>query len=540
MATNGNRGRFSDRIKKNAAYRNRRKFNIPIEDSKTIYDNFRKIIAVIPLVVIGNIIDKPQQDSKKVTNKTDNTLDVKSSSKQRNSLIVDNREEHLQKKSEDRKKIEEIDVSLIKKKQKEFDNNSIDKGNDAIKETKLQTVNDKSNIQIVGKADSLNKSLGLEQEQISQDKTLNKSNTKSPKELEKKIIDLLKTDLVRMLNELEIYESELYILSEVNNDERTLDACRENLAQVRKTLERVEELKERYDYLRDNFDFEYLLETNNNELIDRVIELRNMFGNNEVRATVEDYKLLEVYKQLYLKVDEMHTKTYEIEEQKRLHEEKLKQRDIDFEKLKDKVYNVNRANESYEYFVKQQNQLLADLSDKISKIDSHESVTYRMKGYGRYLFNTFKYMGLLLANPLKGLIPSIATQTIVARNAVNNLRRGLEWEEQRKMVYEAVDYSSTINIAIHDLDMTDKMVDASLDDLVRLKMEYNDKFRKYQGDFYEYRDVIARINKMQDLMIGNKIKIEMMKTRMLENERANSNKMKLVRKLNDDQNKKAA
>lgn len=530
MANNGNRGRFSDRIKRIRLNRLRRKQNYSVEDSELLYQNFKKVLAVIPLVVVGNIFDTSKSEKggavKTDRPKTESAL----SSSESDVTAVEDESSYIQKRVDNRKKIEAIDVSLIKKKQKEFRHQSETPAVEPVKETKMTDEKSESNPSLDG----------IKQEQLEPINGVEKKPKKSPEELEKKIIDLLKTDLIRMLNELEIYESELYILSEVNGDEKTLQACRENLAQVRKTLEKVEELKDKYDYLRDNFDFEYLLETDSYELIDSIIELKNMFGNNEVRATVEDYKLLDVYKQLYLKVDEMHNRTYEIEEQKKKHEEKLKQRDIDFDALKGKVYNIDRANESYEYFVKQQNQLLADLSEKVSKIDSHESVTYRLKGYGRYLFSTFKYMGLLLANPLKGLIPSIATQTIIAGNAMENLRRGLQWEERRRMVYEAVDYYGTINQAIHDLSFTGDMVDKSLDDLVRLKMEYNDRFKKYQGDFYEYRDVIARINKMEDLLMGNKIKIEMMRARMLENERANKNKMKLVRKLNDDELRKAA
>ena len=542
MANNGNRGRFSDRLKKIAAYRRRRNSKFDIEDSELMYQNFLKVLAVIPMVVVGNLIEDAQSEKKKdAASSTEKISTAKPSKEEKIKSPQNYTQTYLQKKISDRKEVEEIDVSLIKKKQKKYDQDAVLIDSNNLNETIIQaSKKEKTPLRVVG--EDVNRGQIYQEEQLKHEveATSKKSVTKSPKELEKKIIDLIKTDLIRMLNELEIYESELYILSEVNGDEKTLAACRENLKQARKTLERVNELKERYDYLRDNFDFEYLLETNNNELIDSVIELRNMFGNNEVRATVDDYKLLEVYKQLYLKVDEMHEKTYKIEEQKRKQEEKLRERDIKFEELKNKVYNVNRANESYQDFVKQQNQLLADLSEKISKIDSHESVTYRMKGFGKYLFNTFRYLGLLLANPLKGLIPSIATQTIVARNAVHNLRDSLKIEENRRMVYEAVDYSNLIGSAVYDLDKTDRMVDSSLDDLVRLKMEYNDRFRQYQGDFDEYRDVISRINKMQDLMMGNKIKIEMMKARMLEYERVNKNKMKLVRKLNDDAERKVA
>lgn len=521
MANNGNRGKFSDRIKKIRLDRLRRQRKFTLEDSEVMYKNFLKVVAVIPIMVAENIFDKPKEETKQTNNAVDSSLND-------SVQALDNQVYYFRKKKINREKIEEINVSLIKKRQSEyFKNNDI--YNKSIKKETI--INNSIGNTEKPSIDSLNPK--IEQTNYVIDKIL--TNDNPAKSLEKKIIDLIKKDLTKIVNELEILESELYVINEINNDDRTLEECRKNLAEVRKILARIEELKQKYDFLKDNFDFEYLLESDNNELIDNVIHLRDMFGNNEVKATVEDYKLLEEYKSLYLKIDKIHENTYKLEEERKKKEEELKDRDIDFNKLKENVYNVNRANDNYNFFVSQQDKLLKELSEKISKINSYESVTYRLKGFGKYLFNSFKYMGLLMMSPLRGFMPSIATQTIITGNVVNNLRKGLMWEENRRMVYEAVDYSGTIYNAINDLDLTDRMVDATLDDLIKFKMEYNEKFKKYHGDFLEYREVIDKINSLQEKMLGNKIKIEIMKTRMKQYEKENENKLKLVRKLNDNE-----
>ena len=141
-----------------------------------------------------------------------------------------------------------------------------------------------------------------------------------------------------------------------------------------------------------------------------------------------------------------------------------------------------------------------------------------------------------MLNPLKGVIPSIATETLVTKNVVSNLYKNMKWEETKRMVYEAIDYSSEIKNAINDLDYTDKIVASTLEDIVKLKIKYNEEFKKYQGDFYEYEQVIAKINDMENKILGNKIKVEIMKKKMLEKERANVKKLQLVK----DMNKKAA
>ena len=74
--------------------------------------------------------------------------------------------------------------------------------------------------------------------------------------------------------------------------------------------------------------------------------------------------------------------------------------------------------------------------------------------------------------------------------------------------------------------------DKTLDEIIHLKMKYNEKFKKYQGDFLEYRDIMHKISDMENKILGNKIKIEMMRKKALDQERENNKKMKLVRKLN--------
>jgi hypothetical protein len=55
----------------------------------------------------------------------------------------------------------------------------------------------------------------------------------------------------------------------------------------------------------------------------------------------------------------------------------------------------------------------------------------------------------------------------------------------------------------------------------------------YQGDFTEYRDIMNKINDMENKILGNKMKIEMMRVKALEQKRANQKKLVLVKELND-------
>ena len=506
MGAIGNKGKFSDRLKKIVLFKrkkNNNTDNIEIQDSNKMYINFVKVMAAIPGFIYGAIVDNDAQKKKKAIDSNKDVNTDNDNDNYLNNINSQNTETKLLKNNEikqiNRNKIGNINVDQLKR-QREIIN---------INQRRLPN--------------------------IVQDTT---QDNERLKQLEKSIINLIKKDLIKIVNEMEILQSELYILSEVNGESKVLKDCQRELNQVKAMICKIDKLKDKYDFLKDNYDFEYLLEIDNNDLVDKIIELKESFGTDELKVVSEDYKLLDAYKYLYLKIDDLQEKTALFEERKKEEEAKLRERDINFDKLKNDVYNVDYINRNYDSFVKQQNALLREIEENVSRIDSYEKIKYHLKGFTELFKNSFKYFGLLMASPLKGIIPSIATETLITGNLIKNLYKNLEWEENRKMVYEAMDYSSIISNAISDLDGTSRIVDATLDDIVHLKMKYNDDFKKYQGDFLEYQEIMHKINDMENKILGNKIKIELMKKRALDQKRANDKKLLLVKKLNEEESHK--
>ena len=500
----GNRGKFSDRLKKMRRDRlKRRKHIVEDEQEENVIvcsgRNVLKVILALPSVVYTNIKSSKKEikAGKVLDSNIDGTKDENISYQYDESNLSDNRETARRIKVN---KIREINVSLLKKKRELYL-----KENKRYEESrkKLDKLNEKE-LQIV--------------------------------KLQKEIIDLIKKKLVENVNELEMLHSDLYLLNELDAGDTYLKECQENIKEIKKLLSKVKSLKEKYDYLKDNVDFEYMLEYGDDLLIDKILELKGLCSSDDIRYIVDNYKILDEYKYLYLKIDKLHEDTIKYEDYKNSKAEELRQRDIDFDKLKSSVYDVDRESTRYDNFVSEQEQFLKELDGKISKIDSHEQVSYRLKGFNQLLGSSFKYLGLLLINPLRGLIPGIATQTIITRNMVRNMRRTLEWETERRMVYEAVDYSREIDRAMGDLDLTASMIDSTLEDLANMKAKYEKDFKKYEFSFAGYRDAIRKINKMENAVLGSKIKIAHIQQRLKEKEMQNKNKLKMVKKLNNSDN----
>ena len=511
---NSSRSRFKDRLLNIRRVRLRFRKN-RVDDGLTIKDifmNILKLILVIPSVVFNNVID----GSKSIKNGHNNSkeLNNKDCSKKEKDDINDN---HIFEQQYDGldmskdvlstnigeirrlkvNKIKDIDVSLLKK-NKDFILDNYIFSDDVYKDVFIKEID-----------------IDIKKE-----------------ELKKEILDLIKKKLVRNINELEILQSDLYVLKQLNNGEIYLDECQENINEIKSLLSKVSSLKEKYDYLRDTVDFGYMLEYDDDLLIDKILELKDICSRNDIRNVIDDYKILDEYKYLYLKIDKLQDDMFKYEEYKNNKVEDLKRRDIDFDKMKSDLYDVDGEKERYDIFVRQQELLLKDLNDKVSKIDSYEKVTYRLKGFNQLLGNSFKYLGLLLVNPLKGFVPSIAVQTITTKNMIKNLYNNLEWEEERKTVYEAIDYSSSINSMINDLDNMSLMINSTLEDIIIMKAKYVKEFSQYENSFSEYKDVIRKIEEIENVLLGNKIKVEMIQRKMIEKEKENESKLKMVKKLN--------
>ena len=261
---NGNKGRFSDRLKRmryNRLYRNKK---IKLEDGEIIYKNFLKVVAAIPLMVASHVIEDTTSNHKKEL--SDNDKNKNSSSKVK---VVVNVEDNSKKKNNElSEKTDNDSRDIILEDKQVLLNNTYQINNgkadllpsvkpiDEKKMADISKPDDANSQKIIGndkldvleendKLDDLNnindKGEDTEEEIIKVDKGDDKL-----KQLEKKITNLVKKYFVKMVNELEIYESELYILSEIDNDEKTLNACKKNIDKVKKIIDKIDKLKDKY------------------------------------------------------------------------------------------------------------------------------------------------------------------------------------------------------------------------------------------------------------------------------------------------------
>ena len=61
MATSGNRGKFTERLRDIRLGRSKKNTQREIEDSEVIYKNFLKVVAAIPLMVYDSVINNDEE-----------------------------------------------------------------------------------------------------------------------------------------------------------------------------------------------------------------------------------------------------------------------------------------------------------------------------------------------------------------------------------------------------------------------------------------------------------------------------------------------
>lgn len=520
--SNNKKSRFMDRIlmiRKESSIL--KKTKIDRLTFKNIVSNVFKLILVFPSVVYNTIID---------SNKSSNLDDKTKLKKDNDSFSKFHGYDELYDcnlsiyKDNDVENIGKIRIKNIK------DNDVIN--SEDIRKIRVKKIKD-IDVSLLNKK----KLCKLEKNKISNvlgyDNSLKESNIEIKKEkLKKEILDLIQKKLITNINELEVLHSELYILKHLSNSEVYLDDCQENIDEIKKIFSKVKLLKEKYDYLMNNIDFEYMLEYGDDLLVNKILEFKDICSSDDIRNIIDDYKILDEYKFLYLKIDKFQDNIIKYEEYKSNMIEELRQRDIDFENMKISLCDIDGEKEKYENFLKQQERLLDDLDNKVNKIVSYEEVTYKIKGFDKLLKNSFKYLGLLIANPLSGLIPNLAVQTVVTKNIIKNLYNNLELQEDRKLIYECIDYSTSINMMVDNLDNMSIMIDSSLEDILVLKNRYVYEFGKYESYFSEYKDAINKLNEIEKILLNNKIKVDIIHGKMMESVKQNDDKIKIIKKLN--------
>ncbi|MGM9875648.1 MAG: hypothetical protein ACI310_00230 [Bacilli bacterium] len=349
--------------------------------------------------------------------------------------------------------------------------------------------------------------------------------------LENIILLKIKKKINKLNNECDIIESEAYLINKYSNDKELLENAIKIRAEIEKIEEKIQKIDREYNIIKNKIIIDSK-ELNDEDLINDIIKYKELILKKEIANLPNKIKLLDEYKILAIKIEELEIKTNNLEEKSISREKELSTRDNRYKEAKEKMINLDEINNECNNIIQRNTKYIDELQSKIGTINSKKYTKYKLQGLNNLLSTSLKYIGLLSLTPLRGIIPGIAARTFATRKLVNSMIQNLHYEKQEKIIYSVENYSSEINSKIFNMNTVEENIDLALSDIAKLKHEFKDKFLKY--DLKEYEEAYKKIELLEEDIIKNKQKMLLIKDKLIKSQELNKETLVKVRKLNSN------
>ena len=369
---------------------------------------------------------------------------------------------------------------------------------------------------------------------ISKEEIINK-----PKEkidyLNNQIVNKIKKRLVKYLDEIEMLESELYVIGTISKDEATIEELNKTKAKVNALINKINSLKEKYKLIKNYVDNELFIDDKDDFLDEDIDYLKQLATSDEIEKNKSTIKKIKEYKLLSLELDVIEAKVKDLNSIKEKKKEELNLRDDNYQKLLDTYINNRTISEQCQKMMAEQEKTLASIN--VNDIEAITNTTTRLVGMGEVFRSGLKYIGTVM-NPFKYTRNGIAQSTILAKRLVDNALNNVHMETRTKISYQATDYSYEIDRCLNELEYLSSTIDKSLEDITYLKNRYISELIKYKYRVPKIAKTYQDIIKLENLLLSNKRKTQMMINKTNNLELANKNKLIKVKKLNNQEQNK--
>lgn len=353
--------------------------------------------------------------------------------------------------------------------------------------------------------------------------------------LNNQIVNKIKKRLVKYLDEIEMLESELYVINTISKDEATMEELNKTKAKVNALINKINSLKEKYKLIKNYVDNELFIDDKDDFLDEDIDYLKQLATSAEIGKNKSTIKKIKEYKLLSLELDVIEAKVKDLNSIKEKKKEELNLRDDNYQKLLDTYINNRTIFEQCQKMMAEQEKALASIN--VNDIEAITNTTTRLVGMGEVFRSGLRYIGTVM-NPFKHTKNGIAQSTILAKRLVDNALNNVHMETRTKISYQATDYSYEIDRCLNELEYLSSTIDKSLEDITYLKNRYISELIKYKYRVPKIAKTYQDIIKLENLLLSNKRKTQMMINKTNNLELANKNKLIKVKKLNNQEQNK--
>ena len=351
------------------------------------------------------------------------------------------------------------------------------------------------------------------------------------KELGSEIIDKIKEQFENYLDEVDVLASELFLIRDKQENEVELAKVLELKKRINALIKKLNAVIEQYNLYKRNNYIDGVIGIEDSSIVDDMIEYRELLDHEvDKKKFTSGYKALDEFNSLYLALQRVREDTVTLMEENQDKIFDYQDRDKKYKVIKDGLVDeikiLNDCNEE----IKKQDDYFNKLIAKVGEINQVEYTTYELKGINQLLGNGLRYVGLMMLSPFSGLLPSIGIQTLLTRRMVQNTYRGIHLEEKNHVRYEAIDYEKDIFSKLTDIRYTSYLIEDTLGHVEKLKSDF---LMQYSSDIPHYEETLQKILKIENLILHQQNKVDIIQKRLLKGKKLNNEKMMKVKRLNE-------
>ena len=349
-------------------------------------------------------------------------------------------------------------------------------------------------------------------------------------ELRVKIIKRIRRDFDKKLAELDVLESELYFLDKDNDVAVDLDRVKEIRKKINDIIGKINNIIEQYNIYNNSYELENVIDIDDDSLVNDIINFKGLVNSYDRSRLASDYKLLDEYRDLYSKLDYISGIVDNINIKNEDKISSISDRDSKYKNINKDMGYVSDSISKCDMEIKRQNDYLAKVMAKVGDIDSREYTKYKVRGINELISQSFKYLGLLMISPFKGLVPSIMVDTLITRKMIKNIYDNMYIDKINRVEYMAYDYEREINSRLWDIDYTFGVIDDTINMVDRLKSDFG---YIYDSRVKGYDDTLRKLDSISDRVLNNRYRMELVKNKLMASKRINDDKLKKVKVLNE-------
>lgn len=363
-------------------------------------------------------------------------------------------------------------------------------------------------------------------------KEISKSENITSKENEKdiieiKIVEKLKKEIKEKKNELEIIDTNIYILNKITDDEYDKEKLEEEQIKIKEMLNKITSIEEQLKIYTDDKVIDDNLMLDNKDLIDEISNYKQIINNTI--SFKKEYSKIEEYLIIVEQIDNINDRCIELDKKKKEQLYKLNISEEEIENIEKKLVledeNINEIEEK----INESKNIINNLDDKVEEIESETKIIHNYDKLEKLISLELKYLMLMGLSPLKGAIPYIAISAKATKDAIDILRSGSLVSTSQKTEYFAKDYQDIINDSYYKLEEINTDLNSSLSSISNIKEKLNIEIIENHPKASQLLD---KINRVEEMIKDNLNKVEIYKSKMNLYKEKNYKKLQKVHDLN--------